>query len=165
MKHVKIPVVINLLALARYNNMPAYPIQMMTRGSLSFPDGPGLLLEYKESLEDDDNGEVTTSDVALNIEENQVIMFRNGECMNTMVFDRKHRFEGTYHTPFGDMDMAVDTREVSCNMGIEHGRVFLRYLLHFNGNYASTNELHLEYFSEASVLRQEETENDENIAQ
>ena len=165
MKTEKIPVLINLLALARYNQMPDYPIQVMTRGELSFPGGPGFLLEYRELQDDEETGKVNSADVSLSVEGNRVTMLRSGECFNTMVFDQKHRFEGTYHTPFGDMDMAVDTRDVSCHMSPERGNIHLRYLLHFNGSYASTNELHLEYYSEESLRKGKEAAENENPAQ
>ena len=38
-------------------------------------------------------------------------MERKGDFSNTMVFAKGQRFEGVYHTPYGEMDMAVFTRK------------------------------------------------------
>ena len=89
----KTPVFINLLAIARYDHMPDYPIQFI-------------------------------------------------------VFAKGQRFEGVYHTPYGEMDMAVYTREATCKFGRKEGNIHLKYQLNVQGSYASTNELHLEYRAE-----------------
>ena len=50
------PVLINLLATARYDPAPDYPIQFMTRGNLSFSGDGEAVIEYTESLQDEDTG-------------------------------------------------------------------------------------------------------------
>ena len=72
-------------------------------------------------------------------------MMRTGDCSNTMVFVKGQRFEGTYRTPYGNMDMAVFSGVVTCDAGERSGSVHLKYQLDIGGAYASTNELHLEY--------------------
>ena len=62
-----------------------------------------------------------------------------------MVFAKGQRFEGVYHTPYGEMDMAVFTKEAACKFGKTEGNIHLKYQLNIQGNYTSTNELHLEY--------------------
>jgi len=74
-----------------------------------------------------------------------VTMQRSGDFSNTMVFSSGKRFEGTYHTPYGEMDMAVFTKEAACRIGNLEGSLHLKYQLQIQGNYASSNELHLEY--------------------
>ena len=46
------PVLINLLATARYQHMPDYPIQFMTTGTLHLGDRDDAVLEYTESEPD-----------------------------------------------------------------------------------------------------------------
>ena len=46
------------------------------------------------------------------------------------------------------MDMAVFTKEADCRFGASEGNIHLKYQLNIQGNYASTNELHLEYKAE-----------------
>ena len=85
------------------------------------------------------------SDISLSLREGRIIMERKGDFSNTMVFVKGQRFEGVYHTPYGEMDMAVYTREAACRFGKSEGNIHLKYQLDIQGNYTSTNELHLEY--------------------
>jgi uncharacterized beta-barrel protein YwiB (DUF1934 family) len=139
------PVLINLLAIARYEHAPEYPIQFMTRGMLHLGEKNDAVLEYTESDTDEETGEITTAQITLALEKNRVTMTRRGDYSNTMVFVPEQRFEGVYKTPFGEMDMAVYARGVRCDIGEAKGSVYLKYQLDIQGAYASTNELHLEY--------------------
>ena len=139
------PVLINLLATARYDQAPDYPIQFMTRGNLSFSGDGEAVIEYTESLQDEDTGENLNAHVSLLMKNGRVTMTRHGDISNTMVFIPKQRFEGVYQTPYGAMDMAVFSRGVRCDIGDRKGSVHLKYQLDIQGAYASSNELHLEY--------------------
>lgn len=139
------PVFINLLAIARYEQMPDYPIQFMTVGNLSYTNKDEAKLEYAESQQDEETGEILTSDISLSLRNGKITMERKGDFSNTMVFAKGQRFEGVYHTPYGEMDMAVFTKEAACKFGKTEGNIHLKYQLNIQGNYTSTNELHLEY--------------------
>lgn len=141
-------VLINLLATARYEHTPDYPIQFMTKGILSFSEDGRAELQYTESQEDEESGEVTSAQITLALEKNRVTMTREGDFSNTMVFVPMQRFEGTYKTPYGEMDMAVLSHGVRCEIGRSRGSVHLKYQLHIQGAYASSNELHLEYMAD-----------------
>ena len=78
-------------------------------------------------------------------------MERKGDFSNTMVFAKGQRFEGVYHTPYGEMDMAVFAKEAACRFGSSEGNIHLKYQLNIQGNYTSTNELHLEYRTDRDV--------------
>ena len=147
---VEKPVLINLLAIARYDHAPDYPIQFMTKGKLRIGDEEKAVLEYTESQQDEETGEITTAQVTLSMEKNRVTMTRNGDYSNTMVFVPEQRFEGVYQTPYGAMDMAVFSRRVRCDIGDRKGFVHLKYQLDIQGAYASSNELHLEYTENGS---------------
>ena len=144
MKH-NTPVFINLLAIARYEQMPDYPIQFMTVGNLSYTNKDEAQLDYAESQQDEETGEILTSDISLSLRNGRITMERKGDFSNTMVFAKGQRFEGVYHTPYGEMDMAVFTKEAACKFGKTEGNIHLKYQLNIQGNYTSTNELHLEY--------------------
>ena len=149
MKDSHKPVFINLLAIAKYDHMPDYPIQFMTVGKLYYHKPGEALLQYVESQQDEETGEITASDISLSVHDGKVTMERKGDYSNTMVFARGQRFEGIYHTPYGEMDMAVFTKEAACRIGSDDGSLHLKYQLNIQGNYASSNELHLEYRAEA----------------
>lgn len=145
MENKQTPVFINLLAIARYDQMPDYPIQFITTGRLDYRNDREATLQYVESQEDEETGEITKSDISLSLSNGKVTMERSGDYSNTMVFSRGKRFEGVYRTPYGEMDMAVFTKEAACRIGNREGSLHLKYLLQIQGRYASTNELHLEY--------------------
>ena len=138
-------VLINLLAIARYEQAPDFPIQFMTRGKLRMGDRGDAVLEYTEAQQDEETGEISTALITLSMEKNSVTMTRKWDYSNTIVFIPEQRFEGVYRTPYGEMDMAVYARGVRCNIGEQKGSVHLKYQLDIQGAYASTNELHLEY--------------------
>ncbi len=142
------PVLINLLATARYDQAPDFPIQFMTRGSLSMLRNGEAVIRYTEAFHDDDSGETMTATVSLEMSKDRVTMTRYGDVTNTMVFVPQQRYEGVYQTPYGDMNMGVFARDVVCRIGSEKGSVHLKYQLDFQGTYTSTNELHLEYTAE-----------------
>ncbi len=139
------PVFINLLAIARYDQMPEYPIQFMTVGNLDFSNPDEARLQYVESQQDEETGEITNADISLLLQDGKITMERKGEFSSTMVFSKGQRYEGVYHTPYGEMDMAVYTKEAACRFGRTEGNIHLKYQLNIQGSYASTNELHLEY--------------------
>ena len=142
------PVFINLLAIARYDRTPDYPIQFMTTGKLFYTSKDEAFIQYAESQQDEETGEITRSDIVLSFRKGKITMERKGDFSNTMVFSRGQRFEGIYHTPYGEMDMAVYTKEAACHFGSSEGSMHLKYQLNIQGNYASSNELHLEYKAE-----------------
>ena len=142
------PILINLLAIAKYDHMPEYPIQFMTTGHLDYKDHDDAVIRYTETQQEENSDEVSISDITLTISKNRVMMEKKGDFSNTMVFSRGQRFEGTYKTPYGDMDMAVFSKGVQCKVGEKRGAVHLNYQLDIQGTYASTNELHLEYTAE-----------------
>ena len=142
-----IPVLINLAALASYGGIQDDPMQIMTTGTL-FPQDGFVLLRYQENQEDEETGQVMESEIQLVLRKDQVTMNRMGPFSNTMLFKRNKRFETTFHTPYGDLPMAVYARDVRWEDGKSGGRVHLKYELSMQGSYASTNELHLEYWTQ-----------------
>ena len=147
-------VLINLLAIARYEHTPDFPIQFMTKGTLSLQEDNQAVLSYAESQQDEVTGEISTALITLLLEKDRVTMTREGDYSNTMVFVPEQRFEGVYQTPYGNMDMAVTSSGVRCNIGEVKGSVHLKYRLDIQGAYASTNELHLEYAADGSEMIQ-----------
>ena len=80
------PVFINLLAIARYEQMPDYPIQFMTVGNLSYTDKDEAQLDYAESQQDEETGAILKSDISLTLKTGRITMERKGDFSNTMVF-------------------------------------------------------------------------------
>ena len=149
----KIPVMINMLAIAHYDQMPDFPIQFMTGGQLQLIRENEMILRYRETQPENEDGPAVTSDITLTLTPQRITMEREGDFRNTMVFARGLRFEGIYSTPYGDMNMGVFSREARFRYADGHGSVHLKYDLEFSGTLTSTNELHLEFIQESMRKR------------
>ena len=108
------------------------------------------MLRYVESAADDNTGEVMSSTVTLTLQPDRVVMSRAGEFGSTMVFVKDTRFQGLYHTPYGDMGLALYTTHVYCRAERDKGTVRLEYQIDMNGRYASTQTIALDYVAEAA---------------
>ena len=146
-------VMINLLAIAHYEQMPDYPIQFMTTGKLQTLRDGEMILRYEETQPEDSDGPAMTSQITLHMTPKRVTMERTGDFHNTMVFSKGQRFEGIYSTPYGEMPMAVFSREAKARYAGGKGSVHLKYDLEFQGTLASSNELHLEFFPEEKTRK------------
>jgi|GEM_PF-104904 len=118
-------------------------IRMVTMGELTAVPG-GYVLQYQEAQQEE-NGQLVTQDIVLQLQPERVTMTRVGEFGTSMVFMKDRRFEGIYHTPYGDMDMAVYATRVRCDLGDEAGSVHLKYQLEMQGNFTAMHELRLSY--------------------
>ena len=143
-KETGVPVLINLTSQASYQGYADEPIRVLTTGTL-IPRGQDCLLKYTERTEDEQTGEIEEEQILLTLGKDQVTMNRTGAYANTMMFKKNRRFETSYRTPFGELPMAVFSRDVHCRLGEKEGTVHLKYELSMQGNYTSTNELHLVY--------------------
>ena len=126
------------------------PIRIMTTGKLK-PTTTGFMLRYVESISDESTGEVMSSPVTLTLQPDRVVMNRAGEFGSTMVFVKDTRFQGLYHTPYGDMGLALYTTHVYCKAAPEKGTVRLEYQIDMNGRYASTQTIALDYVAEGTA--------------
>ena len=76
------PVFINLLAIARYDHMLDYPIQFMTVGNLSYSGPDDARLQYVESQQDEETGEIIKADVCLSLRDGRITMERKSIMFN-----------------------------------------------------------------------------------
>ena len=145
-----IPVRLTLVSSSRDDDGAVdEPIRIMTTGKLK-PTTTGFMLRYVESATDDYTGEITSSPVTLTLQPDRVVMNRAGEFGSTMVFVKDTRFQGLYHTPYGDMGLALYTTHVYCKAGRDKGTVRLEYQIDMNGRYAATQTIALDYVAEAA---------------
>lgn len=119
-------------------------MRMLVAGTLTQQQEGVYLLRYTERTEQED-GSALTADVRLKLENGHVIMLRKGLYGATMVFSRGQRYEGTYHTPYGDLDMAIYTTKLLTDLRPDAGAVTLDYQLDMNGGFASMRHMKLQY--------------------
>lgn len=146
----KIPVTVALSSSSRGESGVEEPMmQLICRGEIR-EMAKGLMLRYEETQQDEETGETMTSMVYLTLQEDRVTMTRPGAYSTAMVFVKDTRFEGAYHTPFGDLKMAFYTTGLFCQCDLNSGHVHLEYQLDMQGNYAVMQIIDVKYFAPES---------------
>lgn len=140
-------VLINMVAVSRTDlnsREPEEPIRMLVPGRLSIENGI-YTLRYQETPETEDGSVAPPQDIVLTLTPERVTMTREGAFSTTMIFVRGQRFEGAYHTPYGDLEMAVFATKVDCQLAPHAGSVNLQYTLDMQGAFAAMNTMELTY--------------------
>lgn len=119
------------------------PNDVVLRGSLTGSEKQWVL-RYRENVSDDPD-QVEMTDVLLVMEQGRVAMHRVGGYGVSMVFDRGRRFEGSYHTPYGDFPMSIYTTQTRCDAREDEGIIELAYELSIQGGDASCRRLRISY--------------------
>ena len=115
-------------------------IRMMTTGLLS-GDGDTWKLRYNETAPDS----AFSNRVTVSMEEGVVTMQREGPFSTAMVFKKGRRFESSYNTPFGALDMAVYPTRVHYSVDNGMGEVNLQYQLDVQGQFAAMHEINIRF--------------------
>ena len=74
-----------------------------------------------------------------------VTMNREGEFTTSMIFSQGNRYEGSYNTPYGSLEMGVFPTQVKYNVDDARGEVVLKYQLDIQGQYASMREMRIRF--------------------
>ena len=147
-----IPVLVTLSSYAKgEHGEKEQPIKLMCHGKLK-PTADGCMLKYQE-VQQDDTGATQAQDVILNIQQKdgpRVTMTRMGDYGTTMVFVKDRRFEGAYHTPYGDLALALYAMQVQCKVEEDHGHIHLEYQLDMQGSYSAVQCIDVSFCAESS---------------
>ena len=145
------PVMVTLVSASHADGAePETPIRLRCQGEMRRTSN-GCMLRYKEVQTDEDSRQTLTQDVILAIQPDRVTMTRLGAYGTTMVFMKDRRFEGAYHTPYGDLALALFTTQVNSQIGDECGSVHLEYQLDMQGSYAAVQTIDVTYVSEGAA--------------
>ena len=144
------PVLVTICSHARTGSEEDTPMRLRCRGQLRETSG-GYLLRYQEVQTDEGSGQTIAQDVILGLQPERVTMTRLGDYGTTMVFVKDRRFEGAYHTPYGDLELALYATQVSCQLGPDNGSIHLEYQLDMQGSYASVQVIDVTYATEGAV--------------
>ena len=131
------PVLVTLCSQQRGEHGEAdKPLRLICQGRMKKTQS-GCMIRYQEVQNDEETGRPVSQDVLLHVQNDRVTMTRLGEYGTTMVFVKDTRFEGTYHTPFGELGLALFTTQVNCRVEDQRGAVHLEYQLDMQGNFAA----------------------------
>lgn len=113
-------------------------ITILTSGTLEVT-GEKAVLCYEEQLEEG----MPAQPVTVVVEDDAITMSRGGEYATDMVFRMGSRYEGIYHTPFGDMELAIFCTRLRYDFHEEGGELQLSYQLDLNGKFAAVHDMEL----------------------
>lgn len=115
-------------------------VRLLTTGTLT-EEKNAWRIDYTETQPDNQSHDVT---VTLN--KGVVTMLRHGAYSTSMVFEKGRRFEGSYVTPFGALDMGVYATQVRYHMTDDSsGEIQLKYQLDLQGQFAAMHELQIKF--------------------
>ena len=133
-------VLLSVTGWSQEDNEKPEPVRLLTCGTLSGQD-EAWRIDYTETQPDNQS-----HDVIVTMEKGVVTMQRVGPYSTSMVFEKGHRFEGSYITPFGALDMGVYATQVKYQVDQESvGEVNLKYQLDIQGQFAAMHELHIKF--------------------
>ena len=115
-------------------------VRLLTTGFLS-RQGEDWRIDYTETQDGND-----AHDITLTMGRGVVMMQRKGPYQTSMVFEKGRRFEGSYVTPFGDLDMGIFSTKVRYSVDeAAEGEVQLQYQLDLQGQFAAMHELKIRF--------------------
>ena len=134
-----IPVLISIRSNAhRDEAVEDETMTMLTSGELEVDDEKAVI-RYEEQIDES----IPAQQVTVTSENECATMSRSGAYETQMVFRMGCRYEGQYHTPYGDMELAVYCTRLGYDLGDDGGAVELSYQLDLNGKFAAMHDLEL----------------------
>ena len=119
---------------------PEEAVRLLTTGVLT-GGREAWRIDYTETEPDSQ-----AHDVTLTLGKGVVTMERHGAFATSMVFEKGCRFEGSYDTPYGALDMGVYATQVKYRVDDEdNGEVNLQYQLDLQGQFAAMHELNIRF--------------------
>ena len=116
-------------------------MRLVTTGELSGEEN-SWQLRYIETQPDS----AETHKVTFTMKDGVVTMSREGEYHTSMIFSQGNRYEGSYDTPYGALDMGVYPTQVKYKVDEnDKGEVLLKYQLDIGGQFASMREMRIRF--------------------
>ena len=115
-------------------------MRLVTTGELTGEDD-SFRLTYTETQSDT----AETHNITFTMEDGVVTMSREGDYHTSMIFSQGNRFEGSYNTPYGALEMGVFPTQVKYTVDNARGEVLLKYQLDIQGQYASMREMRIRF--------------------
>ena len=133
-------VLVSITGWTREDDAPEDAMRLLTTGTMSGQED-AWRIDYTETQPDDESHDVT-----LTMGKGVVTMQRTGPFGTSMVFEQGRRFEGSYRTPYGDLDMGVFATHVKYRVQEGPvGEVNLTYQLDLQGQFAAVHELRIRF--------------------
>ena len=120
-------------------------IEMMAEGEHYFRNGKHYIL-YDDATLDEKKNTATV----LKIAADSMPVMRKGAVVQDQRFALEKESRSTYHTPYGDLALSVETKSIEIVYGTVSGNIDVAYAMSVNGRQQSMNELHIEVCADES---------------
>ena len=96
---------------------------------------------FKATYEETEISGMEGTTTILTIKENQVILEREGTTSTKMIFKEDEDSIVLYNTPYGILDLNVDTKKLKINIDENGGEIHSKYVLGLEGQEGISTEL------------------------
>lgn len=128
-----------VISVKSFSNLdPNDVIEVVTPGKFVISED-GFKAIYEESEISGMDGTTTT----LNIKEDLMILERVGSTTTNMEFKEGEVAVSLYNTPYGILDLNVDTKKLNINIDENGGEIYSKYILGLEGQEGITTELNI----------------------
>jgi uncharacterized beta-barrel protein YwiB (DUF1934 family) len=103
-------------------------IKVVTPGTFYVKDNV-FYAEYAETEISGMEGTTTT----MKIKPNKFSLIRQGSTSTEMEFDRKEKSVSMYSTPYGTLELKIETKKLDVTVDEEGGDIYIKYLLSIVG--------------------------------
>ena len=134
-------VVISVRAKQEYQGLEPENMDMITLGLMRCEDG-AYNLAYQESDMTGMDGTITT--IRVENGGRRVILMRVGTYNSQMIFEEGHRHLSVYQTPYGDMAVGINTRNLETKMDERGGTIEIDYMLEIQHSVMGRNRFSIE---------------------
>lgn len=117
---------------------PNEAIEVVTPGKFIIEEN-GFKAIYEESEISGMEGTTTT----LNIQDNIMVLERVGSTSTNMEFKEGEMAVSLYNTPYGVLNLNVDTEKLNINVNENGGEIYSKYILGLEGQDGITTELNI----------------------
>ena len=146
-------VVISIKGKQEFEETPADSVELVTQGTMQWEHGMCTLV-YQESEMTGMEGTLTT--IHVENEGDRVTLMRVGGYNSQMVFEEGRRHLSVYTTPFGSMEVGVNTRHLLAEMDEHGGTIEIEYIIEIEHAVVGRNVFQIrarEAGSESSLKR------------
>lgn len=140
MKRAERDVLISIRGIQQDDEGQDQTIELTTAGTL-WRDGETVCISYVETEMTGLEGVKTT----FRIEEEKIVMVREGELQSTMTFVEGDRSESLYDLGFAAFLLRVTAKRVRVRTGDGEGRLELRYSVEMEGRLVANHNYEIEY--------------------
>ncbi len=125
-------VIITICGLQNGPETDGEPIEMITTGEYFYKNEKHYIL-YEEVME----GETKTTKNRIKIAPGSVELTKNGVVNVHMLFEEKQKNITHYYTPYGCLDMGIDTKKVQIEETEDEMKISVDYALEINQQFAA----------------------------